>query len=491
MNSPYELKLISHLSASAIRDYMSCEVRGAYARNFIRVPKVAKPVSMMAGVMYHALMEKFTKLLWKKIQASPHRRIGEDDHKNFVRFGFVVMRDMLDGKIGSRGPGSTPEAFYWPFDSRREELGEKSYQEKISEKKSHYAGMTSLVLEALRQQYTEPPKYRNVMLEQSIKHKKSLLSDSLGEWQFPVHGSIDLIEDYGEAGLAVIDYKSGWITQKYKDRINLIEDIQMTLYSYAVERIYGKIPAALYIQPLEFSHDFLDTHGPDTLRQLRIELPPRESKAHFTGLMNLAEDLNEMVNRIVRPKRYSITELNEWEPKSDFAKKAGFRESVKEGRFKPRVGPWCNTCQYVTLCSKDHPSDWDNKGFAAQQAVQEAPKLPEQQLVEVTQDFSQGQLFGEPKKTSAYVRKADKEIRSEMVATNLFLTKAKVMPTLNKIANMMKSQGVCQCTRLNLFPIWLLSSLADLLDQTKPLTINQVCEHCPYEDCARKKTADI
>jgi hypothetical protein len=490
MNSPYQLKTITHLSATAIRDYMSCEARGAYARNFVDVPKVAKPVSMQVGIMYHTLLERYASLLWKKSRESSERRILKDEHKGYVRYGFVLMQKMLKGEIGPRGPGAAPEQFTWPFATRRSAMNEQEYEAKVESEIGRYSAMTSLLLEAQRQQFTVPPHFTDFRPEFNIGKPVAALRNTANHWHFPVAGSMDLLEIYPD-GYGIGDYKSGWIVQKYKDRINLIEDLQMTLYSYAMEMIIGRPPSKLFIQPVEFSAAFLDEHGPETLRKLRIELPLRQDPSYYRDLMMLAQDIQELVYRIVRPSHYTEADQQTWAPRSSFGLRAGFDQSVKEGRFKPRVGAWCKTCQYSTLCSKDHPADWEQDKFLNHEVETTSPQLPIQPLVEVTTEPpAQLGLFEEPKRTAVYVKKANKQIRAEMLQSNQFVTKAKVVPVLNKIVKQMKDQGDCQCTRLDLFPLWVLPVLSELLDQHNALTMHTVCTTCPYEDCLRKKTAE-
>lgn len=483
MDSPYWLRLISHLSASAIRDYMSCEAKAAYTRNFLGVPTVAKPVGMMAGVMYHWLMQYLGQFFWKQAVRSGKKCIGEDDHKKFVSFGGMLMTKMLAGKIGSRGPGSPPESF--AYNLHREAMTEKDYLEQIESINSRYIGTTYLALEALRQEFTVPLPFTNMHFEYNIGKVAAQLVSRNKAWQFRLNGSIDLIEEFPN-GYNLIDYKSGWIVSKYKDRWNLIEDVQMSLYWYAMHNITGLPPTGLFIQPLEFSKKYLETYGPETLRSLRISLPLRKDRAYFDELMKLSEDIYQMVNFVVRKNAYSEKERQKWKPKSAYARKAGFSESVVEQRFKPRIGPWCSSCQYVGLCHKDHLDDWEKHSVVNNEALELCGPLPPQQLIPKSEiEDEHPRLFEEPPKRAQYFSKPQKEIRKEMLDSDQFVTKAKVMPTLNKIKAMMEDLGTCPCTDLGLYPLWILEYVPELRQVNPRLSIKDVCKKCPYVSCPR------
>lgn len=487
MDNPYSVKLISHLSASSIRDFMSCEAKAAYARVFVDVPQVALPVGMAAGVMFHGLMEKYGQILWKDVQQSKNKCIGIMDRKSYPNFGCVMMRQMLDGKIGCRGPGTKPDTIAWRADRLKLKVDEAHYLELVEEEKAGYVGMTYLLLEALRLQFTVPSDLIDLKFEYGIGKPQARMASPDKTWQFALHGSIDLVE-YFPYGYNVVDYKSGWIIGKYKDRLNLIEDIQMSLYSYAMERITGQIPSGLIIQPLNFSKEDLDTHGPYTLSNLRINLPPRNSSAYFEELMKLGEDIYHLSQFIARKIHFSNKEKEQWEPKSLYAKKAGFKESVVETRYKPRIGPWCDSCQFVKLCVKDHPSDWERHSAIEQQVMEASTEIPIQQLVShPSENKDQLELFEHLPPKTQYLRKSLKEIKHEMVQSGHFVTKAKIMPTLNKVKAMMKALGQCPCTDLDMFPLWILDQAVELLSAKK--SIKDACVKCPYPQCTRIQKA--
>jgi hypothetical protein len=302
-----------------------------------------------------------------------------------------------------------------------------------------------------------------------------------------INGIIDQILTFSNGHYIVRDYKTGWITSDYRKRQKLVEDIQMTIYDHVTARLKeGRHAKALYIQPLEFSSAFLKAHGPDTLKQVRIQVEERNS-GHLFDLNRLVTDIMAMAEMVVFSDKYSEKERRSWEPLSMFGKKAGFSQCVAQARFIPRIGAWCDTCSYVDLCRTDHPADWEEY---LSRTASDDPKTQDREQDNLPfypvpkPESTSPTLFDPGKPRSPSRTKTQRQKRKELLATGKFLGKAQLKGSaITKARQLLASLHECDCISLGLTPLWLLESLANL---KAGASIKELAKQCPYHGCPRK-----
>ena len=161
-----------------------------------------------------------------------------------------------------------------------------------------------------------------MLFELQIKPKQFALEDSERNTSYPIRGSIDVVRVF-DYGVEADDYKSGSVVSSYHRWQKLVEDLQMSIYSYVIEKMYGSAPDQMFIQPLEFSSAFLKENGYETLRKIRERVPPR-SQEHYRDIILLNRDIQEVTKMIVEKHRFSEKEREKWMPSSSFGKKAHF-----------------------------------------------------------------------------------------------------------------------------------------------------------------------
>ena len=494
-NSPYKLKESPHLSATGIRTYLSCEAQGAYSRNFDDVPNVPTPIAMGVGIALHYMNEDFGKHLWKHYKLNGP--IGKEEHKGWVNFGRIFLEKMLNGLCGSRGPGSPPENFRFRTDKKASELNPREYNEALAQEKSNYLGTMYIALEALRRQFTVPREWTDLEFEFKFSGSEVGLKEisewakgplfSIKEavtWSYPITGSIDLLEVY-PSGYDITDYKSGWIINQYKDRFKLAEDIQMTLYSYACLELLGRLPSNIYIQPLEMSKAWLEKHDSEALRKLRILVPPRTEPEYFEDITIIGKDIQSMVNMVVNPSKYTEAERQMWRPKSGVARKAGLADSVRQSRFVPRIGPWCDNCKFLELCQKDHLADWQAKRETETCEIPEETNGFQHFNLPQKPEIDQLTLFEPAKAKSTYLPKGKKSEKQAMLESKNFVPDSKLKaPLTNKAKSLLT--GVCPCVQYKLYPIWLLELVPHLI-RGKLTELHSLGSDCPWGNCPRRK----
>ena len=473
MPSPYALKPIGHLSSSAIKDFCECEAKAAYARIFIGVSAVPTPVPIVYGIVVHKFLERLRKHWWQKVVSTGHP-LGEKEGQNYIRYGLVFLKNVFAGKHGSRSETDRKvPRLLWLSDDL----------EVIRQEQERYLTKLWLALEAFRLEFTVMQPFTKMLFEFRFSRQRVTLRSHIDGWEFPLEGQIDRIQMAG-ADYVLTDFKSGWIIKTYTDRVRLVEDLQMTIYDHVARRIFGCAPKAMYIQPVDFPAKILEERGPETLVELRIPVPPRNS-SHLEDVVNLGKDVRELVDFIVRPEYHSEAERQSWQPQSSYGRKAGFAESVREGRFVPRVGVWCTNCQYLECCKSDHEADWEhyrkNRGtdFPAGNGGEELTTFRlEHELVSVP-----GRLFADVACRPRHTPKSERVMRQEMLASGNFIPLRNWRAYQERAMDLLP--GLCPCKKSKIFPLWLTDYTAKL-SRGGQVDLSELGRQCPYEECPRR-----
>jgi hypothetical protein len=484
---PYALRNIQHVSSSAIKNYCTCEALGAYRRNFVGVPTVPLPVSLVFGIAIHKLLERAGKNWWKNWKTTGCAFKNIDESEKWSKAAIMYVKATLDEKHGARGESTPPEKILWFREKFASGMTVAELQYKIEETKIHYCGQSYNIMEAFRQQFENgfPDDLKEMIFEQSIQGDKFSLVAEDGQ-KYPLRGSIDTVRIFTNTYEAD-DYKTGWVISKYKDRVFLVNDLQMTLYSHALQQRYGNPPARMFIQPLDISSEYLEKHGPETLRSKRILVPGRTDE-HIKDAINLGRDVHEMVERVVRWRYYTYKEREEWQPRSLFGRMAGFSRSVQERRFVARVGQWCDSCQFVNLCVEDHADDWKRSQQEHSQIIpNEEISASVINVADEKPSYETGMLFDVGGVKRKAPRKTDADLKREMVASGNFIPKHKLMAELKRLRAAVLSGESCPCERLELYPVWLMSALPLFMKKGRTPNLQELASACPHPDCPRKK----
>lgn len=483
---PYPLRGIRHLSATAIKDYSTCEAMAAYQRNFVGVPPLPLPIAIAFGIALHKLLERSGRHWWETYQQTGRPFKDGREGTNWVRAAVMFVGNVLDGKHGPRSESSQPEKLLWFSERQLAGLDPAETAEKFQKRRDNYLGRTYFAMEAFRQQFAIGwPDLQRIEFEVPLRSKHLYLETADGQWRYPIKGSIDIIRFFA-AAYEADDYKSGWIINRYRERKYLIEDLQMTLYVYALTRLYGRPPDRIFIQPLEISREDLNRRGPETLRACRIYVPPRGPE-HIAEILALGQDVRELVDRVVRWRSYSDREREEWQPHSEYGRKSGFVDSVRECRFVPRPGKWCDLCSFQNLCQRDHPADWARYEKLSQLAsptvaAESAPLVLPTAVKPAAPEMLPFIPF-KPKKLGI----SDAERKRAMIASRDFLPRHQVMSNLKRLRDLVLQGGeVCDCLRLDLYPVWLLRALPLFLKKATSPDLKTLAAQCPYANCSRR-----
>lgn len=481
--SPYPLKNVGHISVSALKLYMACEAQGAYQRNYLGIPKPALPVPIAFGIAAHKLLEQAGKFWWGKTKTEGHP-LGSDEGRNFVRYGTVFVAKVLAGQKNPRGTGRPAELQWWS-ESARNRWSPEELVKRIAAEKQKYQGKIWNILEALRLEFTQPLAFRQMHFEYIFGTKQRPATLSHDGWQDRFRGQVDRIE-VDDSGYEIWDYKTGWIVKLYQtDRIHLVEDLQMTGYWEFLRKHFGTPPRQMYFLPLEFRSEDLKRLGPGLLRSLRVCVPAR-TEEHLRDMALLARDVHAMLGMIVKWRQFSDRDREEWVPRSSYARKAGFAESVREARFKARPGPHCLNCPFVNVCPTDHPQDWSTDrqeqlvNLTGEEGLFAPP--PSSQPEKEPQPW----LFSDLEYRSPHYRKPEKTVRERLLASGGFVRKDRFTSQLNAALKLLESQGTCPCLDLNLRPKFLFAIAKRLAygEEVKPAELGQ---DCPFDQCPRRR----
>ncbi len=492
--SPYALKGIDHLSASAIKDYSNCEALGAYRRNFIGVPTVPLGIFFAFGIVAHKINEMMCRHFWSVISRE-RRTVTTAEIKRWVNYSRVYIQNVMDEKWGTRGKNQEIIPLAWMSSTRKASLAPAEFDLEVKQRKSELLAKMINAVSAVGAEFTNPIPYSDMQFEVEFSSKNILLGMPLGN--FPpvkLDGQIDRIQFYPDGTYEVLDYKSGSIFEKY-DRSYLVEDVQMTIYDYVAERIFGFKPKGLYIQSLNIATKDRKDYGAAVLsqRKYRKKVPPRV-QAHSDDLALLAGDIFQMIEMVVNRHTFSETECRQWQPDSPYGRKAGLAETVAEGYFKPRIGEWCKTCPFFELCPSDHPLDWEKAEYASE-LLDQSPE-PQKVTAEPPPEY-QTALFDYQAVRSKNKSKHKSEVRDEMIATGKFVplktlqknkrrgTATGLLPFINRLRDLMLEQGTCPCIEQKVLPWLIVGRLMDLYKGQ--ISLKQFLHECPNESCPRKR----
>lgn len=492
-NSPYPLKGINHLSASAIADYAgNCEAKSAYRRNFVGVPDLGLPVAAVYGVAIHTLCERLCRQWWRGISQTGQPLNFEDAQKQ-IRYGMMFVKNVLtEQEHSARGEGFPPERIRWMTEAEKASLKPAEYEEQIKEKIGQYQGRAYNALAAVALEYSAPLPFSQMVFEFNFSGLRLTVGKPGTLWQARLEGQIDRIR-YAPDGYDVTDYKTGYVISEYEKRKKLAEDIQMTIYNLAMLQKEGRPPKEMFIQPLEIRKEFRHKHLAQTLPLLRKPVPIR-TEAHFRDLNLLASDVLRMIHYVVNADRYSRQEREEWRPESAEAEKLGLHENVAQARFIPRIGSWCQkACQYYELCQKDHADDWAEYRLRYVTDPEEGVQVPLPIPPPRDGREAQGVLFDREAKRSPYQSKKNRLLKREMVASGNFFPKTKLrgIATLSLRGSLVEDiqktlllDGHCPCTKFQLTPRFVLENLGLLENQL--VTVKELARYCPCEHCPRR-----
>jgi hypothetical protein len=88
--SPYRMRGLTHLSATSIQNFCSCEAQAAYRRIFIGVPETPEPLALAFGVAVHTMVQRVSDLCWKQIKKTGG--VSVDQVKPLIRYGIVFLQ---------------------------------------------------------------------------------------------------------------------------------------------------------------------------------------------------------------------------------------------------------------------------------------------------------------------------------------------------------------------------------------------------------------
>ena len=496
-NMPFQLKPILHTSASGLRDFMSCEAKHGFARNCIGVPELPQPVAAVFGIVFHFFAQWLGEKFWKIARAKG--RLPYHEGKKYHKVARSFLLRVLAEQTGPRNfADKVPVRIRWFSPRRQSLLSDAEYRDAVKEATDQMVGRLYNAIEAYRLEFTNPNRNTGMVFEKGFSGSNIALRPPFDDGpSIKVDGFIDWIRFFSSSRYVYYDFKTGWVVSEYTKRVNVVEDIQMTIYDYAGRKIFGQPPSQMFIQPMEFATAFLREHGSAAMSKKRILIPPR-TDAHFADLELLARDVFQAANLVAEAYKYTQSQLDDWTEESAYGRKAGFAENVRQLRYIPRIGPACEGCKYIGLCQSVNEEDW--KAYAKATGSEDSEPVSDPFLVlpESKPALTDNRLiFDLVPKRSVYVSKTKKQMKSQMLETGDFvpiktLQQTKTRPTImgmvpffNRLLEWTRALGPCPCVELNLFPIHLAQHLRELY--FGKISLAQVLSQCPCEGCPRKK----
>lgn len=484
-----------HQSATSIKTFCDCEAQAGYYRYFINAPRPPFSVALVYGKAIHKAVEVMGRKIW--IMNRKGQEVDKST-KTWTTYWTLFVQGVLYGKHGSDSQSADPEPMRFFSKKRIQGLSPAEVREMVEEERRKLLGKARIALEAFRLEAIQPHGFSRMRFELEFSRRKIILE--LEDWfrgvlpTVRVNGVIDLMAMRPDGNYIVKDYKTGWITDKYRQRQVQIEDPQMTIYHYALNRIYGNGPMMMFIQPLELSKQMLQDHGPLALRQVRIPIPPRND-SHFQDLALLASDIHEVSHMVVHPELYTSSQRMSWVPNSTYGRKAEFQRNVQEGRLVPRIGKRCESCDFIDICREDHAVDWARyeRDRLRDYSETDNPVTEAEYTVEVVRPESvekRGQLMlleQGIRARSKYVRKPLKELKKEMVKSGDFVYKRALRGSLpNKVIQILDLQGPCPCRQMGLVPLVVANAIPLMSKGGGAALVKELSRECPYPECPRK-----
>ena len=472
----YSLRPLRGTSATALSTFLTCEAQGGYGYLYEGVPDLGLPAPLIYGIAVHALVAEAGSYWWKTVSGRG-RPLDADEGANFVRRAPMFIGDALTERRAPRYRDRLRPILWWG-QRRSEAEASPEVKARIAEYIKNARGRARNALEALLLSFMKKTEATGMIFEFQLRDRRVQLAQSGQKLSLPVTGSVDLVIDFPNC-YTFTDFKTGQIARAYRDRLRLLGDLQLSIYEAALKEIRRGPPGEIFIQPLEFSNGELANWGPEALERKRISVPAR-TEDHRQELAGLASDLFVLTDSLVSPEQYGRRFREEWQAETSFARRALWQESVQEGRPKPRIGVWCEECRFLPLCRKDNADDWKNHEARGLNQVPDAAPRP---LPEKTGEPLTGLLFST--RRPPYVPKADRVIRAELLKSGAFVTRAKVMPLLNKLREWLGADGECHCIRFGLYPLWLLGFAERIFCSKRPPSRQELAAACPYEGCPR------
>lgn len=477
----YQAHFPRNVSATSISQFSDCEARFAYQWIYADVPVTPDHVSLVYGSAIHAMAQH----IWNQ------KLRGKMFTPDILKYCHAFVIKALNGEHGPRTTSEAPQPIRWLSFVDEIRLSDTEKAEYIAEKKKEYSAKAYFALKAIYLECAEPSPFVQTEIEYSFRRNKITIPILDGDLPFPLIGVIDRIQFLPSGDYIETDYKTG-ISSAYQ-RNKLVRDIQMTIYQYVGEQIWGRSPLDLFIQPLEISKELLETYGPKTLESMRIRVPVRKDPVHYEQVMDIARDVLSIISMLLYPGRYTAAERDTWKPISEWGKMASFIDNTREGRFVPRIGTWCGTCPVNNTCRSDNPIDWkkweESRGNAAFGENVDTPACSKPKA-----EFEEATLF--PMNTHAHAySKSDRQIRKEMLSSNKFFHARNIAARLKEMHKILKSgPEPCPCVRLNLIPLSFLTLLPQFLGDKgkrrtqRVVTTRELGEACPYTECPHRAT---
>ncbi len=459
---------------------MVCEEQEAFRNRYEGVILPPPHISKIYGVVFHRYAELLCQTLWNRTKGSS-AALPADSGAKFVKWVATGrLPAVLDGREDPRGGPSKGQQFAWLGNEQRQKLTPDQAEQFIQNERGKMIGRMYLALEAIRREFLTILPYTEMQFEVDFGAQKELLWRLEAELGFRLKGQIDRLQ-FLASSYEIMDYKSGWIVEKYlKDRHALVEDVQMTIYNLVASVLYGHPPSNLYFQLVEFSREEMDKYGLGVALQKRVPVP-RRTETHKLELIQIGRDIHAMVERVTHPERFSSSELQSWEPVSSHGKKTGLEDNVRQGRYIPRIGGWCKTCDFIDLCKTKNREDWQRYKHEDPEPTIAQSEPPPYSFH--SQPEQQDLLGGLPKRSIHY-RKPQALVREQLQKSGLFLPKAKVLPFYNKVLAAMENQGSCPCLEVRLRPVFLFELIPQFIEgKLKPEDFGRLC---PNQECPRK-----
>lgn len=468
------------LSATTISHFSDCEQQFAYERMCADVPAVLEPLPFVFGNVIHT----FNQRLWNE---------SKEDALGNKKYGFVFLEKVFQGAHGPKSEKQPPISIRWLSRRERGALGASEVEGKIKEKKERYMAAASLALEALYLERIAPNPFVRTEVEFNLGNKGLVIRDNHASIAYPLSGYIDRIHFLADGEYILLDLKTGEARKVWK-RNEIVRSIQMTLYQFGAEKLFGRLPRAMFIVALSDATKELLKRAeeevreglvPSALDKIRIPVEIRRDRTHYTNLAHLAADVLTAIRMVISPSSFSKRERTHWEPSSYWGRMANFVDNVREERFIPRVGEaWCDNCPFLDLCREDNPEDWqryyqslsvqaDSSGVEEESTASPPPPAEPE---------PQGELFGLPPKPKR-LRKSDRELRRELIASGNFVKPEGIVSVVKKIHKLIPPQNgeLCPCRRLNLVSISLLGRIEEY--RKGKLRFADLLAACPYEGC--------
>lgn len=462
------------ISASTASSFSKCEQRFAFERLIEDVPFVPTPIQLVFGTVVHKAHER----MWR------HVLTGKNSlQPSIVNYWLMFLNQIFDGRHGPEGESTAPLAIRWLTPAEQSGLTEQEINEKIEEKKKKYRGTAYLAFRALYLECTAPSPFVRTEVEYDFSHRNITIKSPLGTVEYAVSGRIDRIQFRPNDDYIVLDLKTG--AARYQ-RDELIGNIQMTMYQYACQKIFGRPPKQMFIQPTSLSKEFLQKHQEKALEQRRIPVEIREDPIHFENLALLIEDVRDALNFVIDADRYSDKEKNEWQPSSNWGRMARFTDNVSQGRFVPRIGLWCEFCPFLELCQKVNADDWQ----AYRQSLESEGKKLEPAIEPLSQETpaaGQKSLFHPARPKSKYLPKSERQIKEELKESKHFITlrEAKTLPAKIQKLIPLKNGRPCPCRRHGFVPYFLLENFRKYKENK--ITLVDLINNCPYSECPHRE----